>query len=64
MSSYIISIASQANVGGSASAMALSRSLNRSDLTLPAILVGAFGNATGTYWGVLIAEIFQNAGWF
>lgn len=45
----IISIASQANVGGSTSAMALSRSLNRTDLTLPGILVGALGNATGTY---------------
>jgi uncharacterized membrane protein len=60
----IISIASQANVGGSASAMALSRSLNRTDLTLPGILVGALGNATGTYWGILIAEILQNSGWF
>jgi len=60
----IISIASQANVGGSTSAMALSRSLNRTDLTLPGILVGALGNATGTYWGVLIAEILRNSGWF
>ena len=60
----IISIASQANVGGSTSAMALSRSLNRTDLTLPGILVGALGNATGTYWGILMAEIFRNSGWF
>lgn len=55
----IVSIASQANVGGSTSAMALSRSLNRGDLTLPGILVGALGNATGTYWGILIAELIQ-----
>ena len=55
----IVSIASQANVGGSTSAMALSRSLNRGDLTLPGILVGALGNATGTYWGILIAELMQ-----
>ncbi len=60
----IVSIASQANVGGSASAMALSRSLNRSDLTLPGILVGALGNATGTYWGILIAEFIRNSNWF
>lgn len=60
----IISIASQANVGGSTSAMALSRSLNRTDLTLPGILVGALGNATGTYWGILMAEMFRNSGWF
>jgi uncharacterized membrane protein len=55
----IVSIASQANVGGSTSAMALSRSLNRPDLTLPGILVGALGNATGTYWGILIAELMK-----
>ena len=60
----IVSIASQANVGGSASAMALSRSLNRNDLTLPGILVGALGNATGTYWGILIAEFMKNSGFF
>ena len=60
----IVSIASQANVGGSASAMALSRSLNREDLTLPGILVGALGNATGTYWGILIAELMKNLDWF
>ena len=60
----IVSIASQANVGGSASAMALSRSLNREDLTLPGILVGALGNATGTYWGILIAEFIRNSGFF
>jgi uncharacterized membrane protein len=60
----IVSIASQANVGGSTSAMALSRSLNRPDLTLPGILVGAFGNATGTYWGILMAELMKGWDWF
>jgi len=60
----IVSIASQANVGGSTSAMALSKSLNRSDLTLPGILVGALGNATGTYWGILIAELIKKVDWF
>ena len=60
----IVSIASQANVGGSASAMALSRSLNREDLTLPGILVGALGNATGTYWGILVAEFIKNSDFF
>lgn len=60
----IVSIASQANVGGSASALALSRSLNRNDLTLPGILVGALGNATGTYWGILVAEFIRNSGFF
>ena len=60
----IVSIASQANVGGSTSAMALSRSLDRSDLTLPGILVGALGNATGTYWSIIIAELMKSLDWF
>lgn len=51
-------VASQANIGGSTSALALARSLGRSDLVVPGILVGALGNAVGTYlafavaWGV------------
>ena len=53
----IVSIASQANIGGSTSALALARSLNRSDLFLPAILVGALGNGIGTYLGFLVAKL-------
>jgi uncharacterized membrane protein len=49
-------IASQANVGGSTSALALARSLGRSDLVLPAVLIGALGNAIGTYLGFWVAE--------
>jgi len=60
----LISIASQANVGGASTAMALSRSLNRSDLTLPGILVGTLGSATGTYLGIIVAEFLQYSGWF
>jgi uncharacterized membrane protein len=60
----IISIASQANVGGTASALALARSLNREDLVLPGILVGALGNAIGSYFGIFIAEFFKNSGLF
>jgi len=48
-------VASQANIGGSTSALALARSLGRGDLALPAILVGALGNALGTYLGFLTA---------
>ena len=48
-------VASQANIGGSTSALALAKSLGRSDLMLPAILVGALGNAVGTYLGFLTA---------
>ena len=42
---------SQANVGGGTSALALARSLGRSDLVLPAVLLGALGNAVGTFLG-------------
>ncbi len=44
-------VASQANVGGSTSALALARSLGRPDLVLPGVLVGALGNALGTFIG-------------
>ncbi|MDA1266350.1 MAG: DUF819 family protein [Planctomycetota bacterium] len=53
----VISVASQANVGGGTSALALARSLGRADLVLPAILVGALGNALGNYLGVLAAHL-------
>lgn len=52
----IVAVASQANVGGSTSAIALARSLNRGDLILPAILVGSLGYGLGTYLGFLVAE--------
>ncbi|GAB4041321.1 DUF819 family protein [Spirosoma gilvum] len=55
----LLGIASQANIGGATSALALARSLNRSDLQLPAVLVGTLGNAIGTYLGILIAEILR-----
>lgn len=51
------SVASQANVGGGTTAMALARSLGRQDLVLPAILMGSVGTAVGTYLGFLAAEV-------
>ncbi len=48
-------VASQANIGGSTSALALAKSLGRADLMLPAILIGSLGNAVGTYLGFLTA---------
>lgn len=51
----VASVASQANIGGSTSALALARSLGRGDLELPAILVGSLGNALGNYLGFLVA---------
>lgn len=47
------SVASQANIGGATSALALARSLGRGDLELPAILVGSLGTALGNYLGFL-----------
>ena len=51
----IVAIASQANIGGSTSALALARSIGRSDLMLPAILAGSLGNGLGTYLGFIAA---------
>lgn len=52
----VVAVASQANIGGSSSALALARSLGRPDLQLPAILVGTLGNGIGTYLGFMVAE--------
>jgi uncharacterized membrane protein len=49
-------VASQANVGGGTTALALARSLGRGDLILPGILVGSLGTGLGTYLGVIVVE--------
>lgn len=49
-------VASQANVGGGTSALALARSLGRNDLVLPAVLLGSVGLALGTFLGFWAAE--------
>lgn len=53
----IIAIASQANIGGGSTALALAKSFNRDDLLLPAILAGSIGTGVGTYFGFLVAGI-------
>lgn len=53
----MVSIASQANVGGGTSAIALAETFNRKELILPAILVGTLGNALGTYLGFLVVSL-------
>lgn len=50
----MVAIASQANIGGGTTAIALAESFNRKELILPAILVGTLGNALGTYLGFLV----------
>jgi uncharacterized membrane protein len=55
----IVSIASNANIGGSASAPVCAASLGRPDLQLPGLLAGSLGNAIGTYIGVFIAELLK-----
>jgi uncharacterized membrane protein len=51
----LASIASQANVGGGTTAMALAKNFGRESLILPAIIIGSLGNALGTYLGFWVA---------
>ncbi len=53
-------VASQANIGGGTSALALARSLGRSDLELPAILVGTAGLAVGHYLGFAMVALLAS----
>lgn len=55
----IVSIASNANVGGATSAPVCAASLGRPDLQLPGLLAGTVGNAIGTYAGILVAEFLK-----
>lgn len=55
----MISVASNANIGGAASAGVLATAIGRDDLRLPGILVGSVGTALGTYAGVLVAELLR-----
>jgi len=55
----VAAVASQANIGGGTSALALATSLDREDLELPAILVGSLGNAVGTYLGFLAVVLLR-----
>lgn len=55
----IVSIASNANIGGSTSAPVCAASLGRPDLQLPGLLAGSVGNAIGTYLGIIIAEFLR-----
>lgn len=55
----MVSVASNANIGGATTAAVLATSLGRADLRLSGILVGSLGTAIGTYLGILIAEFLR-----
>jgi len=54
-----LAIASQANVGGSASAMALASARGYTDRILPGVAVGLLGYAVGNYLGLGIANVMK-----
>lgn len=53
----MISIVSQANIGGGTTAIALAETFKRRELLIPAILVGILGNALGTYLGFMMVYL-------
>lgn len=55
----MVAVASNANVGGATTAGVLATSIDRDDLRLPGVLIGAVGNAIGTYLGILVAEFLK-----
>lgn len=54
-----LAIASQANVGGPASAIALASARGYADRLLPGVAVGLLGYAAGNYLGLAVARIMQ-----
>lgn len=55
----IIAIASQANIGGASSAMAIAGARGTPHLILPGIAVGLLGTALGNYVGLLVAQLMK-----
>ncbi len=55
-----LAVASQANIGGSASAMAMASSRGYADRILPGVAVGLLGYAVGNYLGLGIANLMQS----
>lgn len=54
-----LAVASQANVGGSSSAMAMASARGYADRLLPGIAVGLLGTALGNYVGFGVATLFR-----
>lgn len=57
----VIAIASQANVGGASSAMAIAGARGAPNLILPGIAVGLLGTALGNYVGLVVANVMKLA---
>ncbi len=55
----ILAIASSANIGGASTAFVQAEAEGRSDLVLPAILIGSLGTALGTYAGFAVAALLS-----
>jgi len=62
MNGDLLSIASQANIGGSTTAMALAGARRRPDLILPGVAVGMLGSAAGNYAGIAVAFLVRSWG--
>jgi uncharacterized membrane protein len=54
-----LAVASQANVGGPASAMALATARGYGDRLLPGVAVGLLGYAAGNYLGFAVATVVR-----
>ena len=54
-----LAVASQANVGGPASAMALAAARGYTDKLLPGVAVGLLGYAAGNYLGLFVAQVLR-----
>ncbi len=54
-----LAVASQANVGGAASAMAMASARGYGDRLLPGVIVGLLGYAIGNYFGYAIAILMR-----
>ena len=52
-------IASNANIGGATTAVALASSKGWKNLLAPSILVGTFGYIIGTYLGLFVGQILM-----
>ncbi|MDJ0921684.1 MAG: DUF819 family protein [Henriciella sp.] len=53
----LVMVASQANIGGPPTALAVADALGRKDLRIPGVAAGLLGYATGTYLGVTLSAI-------